>query len=556
MNISILISLVISAAIGIKSGYGATVYDDIPLKDRTSVRHLIYPVPAEMHLKGGTFKLSASDRICCDNPSRNNAEVLKRELKAIGVSSYLQPVEAGGPCRGGIALYQASNLTENETTARVIEKAGGYHLSISDEGVRILGTDSEGQFAGLLTLFQLIDLVDWTLPKVEISDGPELPFRGLRGHFPKDNPLEIEQFRRIVRAMTFCRLNQLWIRDLYVRRFPASLELKRHPELNDDDAISQSLARDLIEYARRYNVRVMGSVSSTSDIAWSFYPELIEMRPGEHPESVPIKNEKGRTPKYRFGARFNFCPSAEQTYKLLFDIIDEMVPLFTSEVFDLGIDEVSQYENGSRWVADDRCQGKDPVRLFAEYTNRLADYVTAKGKIPLVNSTPFIQEHGGDFHSIYESVGLIRKNIIINNWSEAFVRERRRKNLFYRFFGKADFSSTVYFADHGLKKILHMVAAGNRWKDRPELLEKGDRNDFYGAFITHYTYMTGEKLNPQIIEGMSFSGNHFWSKNKPVMNSKEDNVLTRYAGLVVKNLLGGGSYLQAIRDAKFRLALP
>ena len=65
-----------------------------------------------------------------------------------------------------------------------------------------------------------------------------------------------------------------------------------------------------------------------------------------------------------------------------------MTPLFSSDVFDLGIDEVSQPYNGSRWVADKRCRGKDPVILFAEYVNRLADYVSKKGKIPLVNSTP------------------------------------------------------------------------------------------------------------------------------------------------------------------------
>ena len=298
----------------------------------------------------------------------------------------------------------------------------------------------------------------------------------------------------------------------------------------------------------------MGSISSTSDIVWSIYPDLIEMKPGESPATVPIKNEKGRTSKYRYGARFNFCPSNEQTYRLLFDIIDELAPLFTSKVFDLGIDEVSQYENGSRWVADDLCRGKDPVRLFAEYTNRLADHVIAKGKIPVVNSTPFIKEHGGAFHDLYRSVGLIRKDILINNWSENIVRLKNRQSLFSGLLNNTDFSSTEYFGKYGLYNIIHMVIAGNRWRDRPELLEKKGRIDCVGAFITHYTYLTGEKVDPKIIDAMAFSGNHFWAPDKPEMLTEEDETITQYGRDIVKNLLKGASYMSAIIIAKSRLS--
>jgi hypothetical protein len=99
-----------------------------------------------------------------------------------------------------------------------------------------------------------------------------------------------------------------------------------------------------------------------------------------------------------------------------------------------------------------------------------------------------------------------------------------------------------------------MVGAGKRWKDRPELLEQISAHKGSGAFITHYLYMTAENLPLTIIDGMSFSGNHFWSADKPIINSKEDKALTRYARLVVENILNGKSYLKAIEDARSRLA--
>lgn len=515
------------------------------------MRLAIYPAPVEMKFRGGVSKICDSSRIVFDEASRDNAVLLAKELSAGGLQLEMQPVEVGAPRSGDIRLHQEElDRKMYGGSDGTIGNSGSYVLSVSDEGIRIIGTDPEGQLFGVFSFLQLINPGDWSVPNVDIMDWPSMSFRGLRGHFPKNNSFEIENFHRMIRAMAFCRLNQLWIRDLYVRRFPASIRLEKHPELSDDDAISKTLARDLIQYAQKLNVFVMGSISSAADIAWSIYPELIEMAPGESPASIPIKNEKSRTEKYRFGARFNFCPSDEHTYLLLFDIIDELSPLFTSQIFDLGIDEVSQYENGSRWVADERCQGKNPARLFAEYTNRLADYVILKGKIPLVNSTPFIKEHGGAFHDIYRSVALIRKNIVINNWSEGFVRKQRRNSLLGSMFYSSDFSSTAYFASYRINTIIHMVQAGKQWNDRPELIEQIGTGKCFGAFITHYTYMTGEKVDPRVVDGMSYSGSHFWSPNKPVMGSDEDKALTLYGRRIIENILNGDSYFTGIQRAK------
>lgn len=70
--------------------------------------------------------------------------------------------------------------------------------------------------------------------------------------------------------------------------------------------------------------------------------------------------------------------------------------------------------------------GKDPVRLFADHVNRLADHVTARGKIPLISNSSLIKGHVGDFHDIYKSVSLIRNNIVINNCSDGHIRVKNR----------------------------------------------------------------------------------------------------------------------------------
>ncbi|MHA2231793.1 MAG: family 20 glycosylhydrolase, partial [Candidatus Hodarchaeales archaeon] len=384
----------------------------------------VYPTPVLRKINAGEFIITPETKIIPDDLSISNALLIRNEIK--------QWLEIDLEVSTGLGRIKKPNsillhMTDGRSDFKEIQEPAlrePFRLSVNEKSISLSSSRLEGQLYGLMTLFQLVIPNTLIIPGIDILDWPKMPFRGLRGHFPRNDPEEIENFKRIVRVMAFCRLNQLWIRDLYVRRFPASLQLESLPDIGGEDALPKSVAKALIEYAEKYNVKVMGSLAATADNVWSIYPNLIEMHRGESPFTVKIRAEKkkGRTEKYRFGSRFNFCPSREKTYSLLFDLIDEMAPLFTSRFFDLGIDEVDQDYNGSRWVACELCRGKDPVTLFADYVNRLADYVLSKGKIPLVNSTPFINAHAGAFHDMYKALPLLRKEIIISNWSEAHVR--------------------------------------------------------------------------------------------------------------------------------------
>lgn len=507
-----------------------------------------YPASASYEGIGGTFSLNKNTTISVDRRSAKCGEILRDELeRTLGLHLSVRDSYTRSKNPNAILLSISNRFDAPKEVRTFIFHKESYDVSMNDEYVLISSSNPGGQLYGLITLIQLIDPVARSIPKVQIGDSPKMSFRGLRGHLPRNNPEEIEDFKRIIRAMAFCRLNQLWIRDLYVRRFPVSVRWDSHPEICDEDALPKSLVKELVDYASQYNVQVMGSLAATSDIAWSVYPHLIEMKPHESPATVAVKHEKNRTSRYRFGSRFNFCPSREETYRLLFDLIDEMVPLFTSEVFDLGIDEVDQDYNGSRWGACDRCRGKDPVKLFADHVNRLADYVTSKGKIPLINSASFIKGHAGDFHDIYKSVSLIRKNIIINNWSDGHIRAMNRApwNPLHKF------KSSDYFRQHGLEKMIHLVGYERRWKDRPELLDARGSLDSYGGCVTHYKYMTdGSFAKSPTIDDITFSGNHFWNPNHPEMGSKEEGIQLSYARRVVNGILEGKSYLSAISAAR------
>lgn len=507
-----------------------------------------YPTPLYHRSPKDVYQLNNSNTIFFDHASTGIAALLQQELQATGISLDVKEIVGQPRHLKFIAICERSTIPRLTRFEPPIKKEE-FHLSVTNEGVSIFGADRGGILYGVIAFFQLFEPDTLSIGKIQATSSPYMSFRGLRGHFPRNDPKEINQFKRIVRAMAFCRLNQLWIRDLYVRRFPASVQWDSHPEISDEGALPKSVVKELVQYAEKYNVKVMGSLAATADNVWSMYPELIEMHPGESPFTVRVKaeREKGRTEKYRFGSRFNFCPSREETYRLLFDLIGEMSPLFTSEVFDLGIDEVDQDYNGSRWVACELCSGKDPVKLFAEYVNRLAAHVLSKGKIPLVNSTPFIKEHGGGFHHIYSALPLLRKEVIINNWSEAHVR-KAQKNWLGR---PSKFRSTDYFGKYGFDDIVHLVGHERRWKDRPELLETKGMLDCYGAFVTHYRYMTdGDFKDSPTIDDMAFSSKHFWNPNQAQIGSEEDERQISHVKKVIKGILEGKPIIKAVAESR------
>lgn len=80
------------------------------------------------------------------------------------------------------ASFQVYVGTKNDKSVRkyrkrIPEKADGYFLKISKDGIVIAGADRRGVYYGVQTLAQLLTLNK--LPMVEIVDYPDVPFRGV-----------------------------------------------------------------------------------------------------------------------------------------------------------------------------------------------------------------------------------------------------------------------------------------------------------------------------------------------------------------------------------------
>lgn len=85
----------------------------------------------------------------------------------------------------------------------------------------------------------------------------------------------------------------------------------------------------------------------------------------------------------------NICPSNEDYYKLVYDIIDEVVEVFKPKRINIGHDEI--YVLGQC----PKCKGKTPEELIGTHIIRLHDYLESKNVKTMIWGDSFVN----DFHS-------------------------------------------------------------------------------------------------------------------------------------------------------------
>ena len=102
------------------------------------------------------------------------------------------------------------------------------------------------------------------------------------------------------------------------------------------------------------------------------HPDIAER--AENSEIVEVIDGKDADipPNEFYG--HSYCPSNPKSYEILFDLIDEIVDVFSPrEYVHMGHDEV--YQIG----VCPRCKGKSPADLLAEDVNRIHAYLAKKG---------------------------------------------------------------------------------------------------------------------------------------------------------------------------------
>ena len=201
--------------------------------------------------------------------------------------------------------------------------------------------------------------------------------------------------------------------NLLVLRINYSLEWISHPELNSSAMLKRTDAQKIIDVCKKDNIMLVPLINCLGHQSWGKnYGPLLKAYP-EFEE-----NPAGMDSLPDFYCR-SYCPLSK-VHDVLFDLFDEVIDLFHSKAFHVGMDEVFIIGSDS---CKNGCAGQDKAKLFADEAIRLHNYLINKGVRMWIWGDRLIDGEStglgkwqASMNGTYPAVDMIPKDILICDW--------------------------------------------------------------------------------------------------------------------------------------------
>jgi len=280
-------------------------------------------------------------------------------------------------------------LCEKDADIEIVNtdiSAEEYSLNIANNGVLICASDLSGAIYAASSLVQLIKNDNGLyIPCQTVLDTPYTEIRGVHFYMPQRS--KIDEFKRIIDSMAFMKMNTV------ILEVGGGMQYDRHPEINEawvkfcktidsfpgfdgyksfqgsdfywKDSVHTELAggsyltkdevRDIVKYCKSRGMNVIPEVQGLSH---SYYltiphPEIAELQDDPFPDT--------------------YCPNNEESYRLYFDVAEEVIEVFEPTTVSIGHDEIRVLG----WC--DRCKGKSGHELVGKEIARLHSFYAERG---------------------------------------------------------------------------------------------------------------------------------------------------------------------------------
>ncbi len=298
--------------------------------------------------------------------------------------TFTLPLPYAGPCEAAnqfpMELSDAPVLTfENADLP-----AEGYIIDIAPGKILIKSAGEAGKYYGLQTLFQLLREGKGTLNAGSLADAPRYAYRGfmwdVSRHF-----FTVDEVKKVIDQMARLKLNVFHWHLSDDQGF--RVESKKFPKLNEIGAVradergsgyyTQEEIKEVVAYAEARHIDVIPEIDlpghTTAMIA--AYPEMSCSG-----EPVQVSDHGGIHSRI-------LCGGDDKVYEFLYELLDEVLPLFKSEYFHLGGDEAPKGE----WKKCPKCQARmaalglgNEEELQAYFTAQLVEFLKGRGKKAIV----------------------------------------------------------------------------------------------------------------------------------------------------------------------------
>lgn len=309
----------------------------------------LLPQPKSIEIKNGQFFLDQSSSIVldamCGFEDLESARLLQAEIYKIT----------------GFKLNINKSFINEKKNNIYLKKCNcegeSYEILIGEDSIEVCGAGAAGLFYGIQTLRQIIRQSGLEIPALLIKDSPHFKNRGFYHDVTRGKVPTLDTLKELVDRAAFYKINHL---QLYVEH---TFAFKNLSEVwMDKDPLTAEEILELDEYCRKRHVELVPSLSTFGHLyevlSSKSYSELCELDGWEDKPYSWIHRMQHHT----------LNVSREESLKLVEDMLEEFVPLFSSDKFNICCDETFDLGKGkNKTLAEEIGSGK----LYTDFLNKV-----------------------------------------------------------------------------------------------------------------------------------------------------------------------------------------
>ena len=207
-----------------------------------------------------------------------------------------------------------------------MDHAQGYQLVIDADSIQIHGADAAGVYYGVCTLRQLTQQYGQSLPRLTITDWPDFPARGVMLDVSRDKVPTLQTVIELVDRLASWKINEV---QLYMEH---TFAYQNHAEVWAE--ASPFTGQEILEldaYCRQRHIDLVPNQNSLGHMErWLKFDRYRDL--AETPDGFDAPWRKNSPPT-------SLNPLDPRSIELMAELYDELLPHFTSDLFNIGGDE-------------------------------------------------------------------------------------------------------------------------------------------------------------------------------------------------------------------------
>ncbi len=324
---------------------------------------VLLPAPRSIHPNGSSFRLSSAVSICLDVNTQETFFSARKLQEAVAARfSWRWNI-----CHENDAQASVARVVF-QLNPDLVPHAQGYRIDIGDAEIRIDFRDAAGGYYAICTLEQVISQISLDppiLPGMEIVDWPDFGARGVMLDISRDKVYKMETLFDLVDQLSAWKINQL---QLYTEH---TFAYKKHEVVwKDASPMTAEEIQTLDAYCKERFIELVPNQNSFGHMErWLKHAEYAPLAEVLGEYCAPWGETKT--------GPYSLAPLEPGSLALLASLYDELLPNFSSELFNVGCDETFDLGKGKSKTA---CAELGVGQVYLNFLLEIYKIVKRSGK--------------------------------------------------------------------------------------------------------------------------------------------------------------------------------